>query len=604
MLQFFSYLAAALLLIQPVAASAAIELVDNVDIAWTFQPAGSAEKYKLKHLSIPVIQQIPKSTPCCSGIYEGRLLRRGIRDLTAELGIRFPVLHFPPIYGLKAITINGEVILDKVTGDYGSSGPIINLTKEQLAANALTIAVEINYHRSIFAGFWWLNQGLVLGGPDEITSRRERKIFFQRYLPLFWTSFFLLVALLLIWLSYVNGGPERKLSAFLETTLLWALFYFALSGELRHSFPYWGGYLHLILRSLACLSSVRLLLIMFDRKSLEILTATVLGLITILLGGILSWPSDYRWQLIGYIFINIEFALVFFLTITDRTPSTSDGPIYKFFIVSGTLLVISSTLDTANLVGTYFFNNLSPLPFFNRYLIPPFILSSLVYITQRASLQTSAEKRRNILEKFSEQLLHDLRSPATAIRNVALSSQTSGNDRLENEILATASERIISMCRTLKVDDRPTTTNDVVDVLSSLNDVILEKDSEWKKTGLVQIKATEGPFNASVPRHEFKRVISNILNNAYEANPISTKIEVRVEAKNTSIQISISDNGGGIAEDVLREIKAGNIKSTKVSGRGIGLLNARESAGHWNGTLKVRSNTGVGTTIDISVPRA
>lgn len=590
----------AFLLIKPVVASASVELVDNVDIAWTFQPAGSAEKYKLKHLGLPIIRQLPESAPCCTGVYEGVLTGKSLAEIISKSDLQFLALHLPPVYGLKTIAINNVVIFKSADGDHGSSGPIISLTKEQAEANHLLITVEIDHPRVFYSGFWQ-NQ-LMLGDYDELQSRRERLLIHQKYVPLFLTYFFLLAALLLFWLSHIKRDPDRKLSIFLEATLLWVLYYYALSGELRRFFPFWGGYLHFTLRSLADLSSIRLLLALSDRKESEIRLATLVGIFPILLGAVLSWNGEQKWQVLGFVFATIEFLLVLLFLASNRTKTVSQEPIYKFILISGVLLIIGSSMDAVKLIAIFFFHQKSTLPYISRYFDPPFILASMVYLAQRANMQAFAENRRIFLEKFSEQLLHDLRSPATVIRNVALSSKKTGDDLLENDVLAAASERIISMCR-IGFSDVAVVPGSV-DILILLNEIILEKNSEWRRADVVRVNHDVGPFHGLVSKNEFKRVISNILNNAYEASPENPKIEINLSATTVSIQISISDNGCGIAEDRLKEIEDGKVTSDKVSGRGIGLLNARESARQWNGTFSIRTNAGAGTTIELSVPRA
>lgn len=591
----------AFLLIKPIVARAAVELVDNVNITWTFQPTGSVEKYKLKHLGLPIIQQLPESISCCTGVYEGELTGKSLAEIISKSDFQFLALHFPPVYGLKTIAINNKIIFKSTNGDHGSGGPIISLTKEQVEAKHLSITVEIDHPRVFYSGFWQ-NQ-LMLGDYEELQSRREKFLIHQKYVPLFLTYFFLLAALLLFWLSHIKRDPDRKLSIFLEATLLWVLYYYALSGELRRFLPFWGGYLHFILRSLADLSSIRLLLALSDRKESEIRIATRIGMAPIFLGAILSWNGEQKWQLLGFVFATLECFLILLFLAANRTKKVIQEPIYKFILVSGVLLIVGSCMDAVKLIAVFFFQQKSTIPYVSRYFDPPFILASMVYLAQRANMQTFAENRRNFLEKFSEQLLHDLRSPATAIRNVALSSRKTDNNFLENEILAAASERIISMCRT-SLSDVSVPNTDSADILSLLGEIVLEKNQEWKKVGIIQIKNSDGPFHALVSKNDFKRVISNILNNAYEANTNSPKIEVELNASTTSIQISISDNGAGIAADRLKEFENGKISSTKLTGRGIGLLNARESTRQWNGTFSIRSRIGVGTTIDISVPRA
>ena len=72
---------------------------------------------------------------------------------------------------------------------------------------------------------------------------------------------------------------------------------------------------------------------------------------------------------------------------------------------------------------------------------------------------------------------------------------------------------------------------------------------------------------------KIKQIISNLLNNAFEAsNNNTTNIKVIVDLENQNIIIHIQDFGCGITEKDLNDLKNG--KSTKVDGNGIGLSTA------------------------------
>src|SRR5207253_4415460 len=102
----------------------------------------------------------------------------------------------------------------------------------------------------------------------------------------------------------------------------------------------------------------------------------------------------------------------------------------------------------------------------------------------------------------------------------------------------------------------------------------------------------------------FNRVISNLIDNAIEAN--ATEVIVRLQnskAKNTTI-ILIKDNGNGIAPEALKKILDGESVSSKENGHGLGLQYAIKTVKTvWNGCFDINSVINVGTSINITLPR-
>jgi two-component system sensor kinase FixL len=69
------------------------------------------------------------------------------------------------------------------------------------------------------------------------------------------------------------------------------------------------------------------------------------------------------------------------------------------------------------------------------------------------------------------------------------------------------------------------------------------------------------------------------------------------------VDIQVQDTGIGIpAENLLRIMEP--LYSTKAKGIGLGLSIAQEIVGRHNGTLRVASQQGVGTTFTVRLPSA
>jgi two-component system sporulation sensor kinase A len=104
---------------------------------------------------------------------------------------------------------------------------------------------------------------------------------------------------------------------------------------------------------------------------------------------------------------------------------------------------------------------------------------------------------------------------------------------------------------------------------------------------------------------EFKRVLSNLIDNAFEAivHPPSGNIKIELKENYDLILISIMDNGKGIPPHVLTQLGAQRITSGKIHGNGLGVGHAKYTIERWGGTLKVESKVRIGTQVFISIPK-
>ena len=105
-------------------------------------------------------------------------------------------------------------------------------------------------------------------------------------------------------------------------------------------------------------------------------------------------------------------------------------------------------------------------------------------------------------------------------------------------------------------------------------------------------------------RDQIHQVITNLLNNAYDALAEKGRIEVRLTADADRVHLSVRDDGAGIPADVRAHLFE-PFFTTKPEGKGTGLGLAIchgivESHG---GTIDVQSEVGQGSTFSVHLPR-
>jgi PAS domain S-box-containing protein len=99
----------------------------------------------------------------------------------------------------------------------------------------------------------------------------------------------------------------------------------------------------------------------------------------------------------------------------------------------------------------------------------------------------------------------------------------------------------------------------------------------------------------------FKRVISNLLLNAYQSMPNGGKLTITAFREDGEIKISIKDTGTGIPENIKSKIFT-PLFTTKSKGQGFGLAVCKKLIEAQNGKITFESEEEKGSTFTIQIP--
>jgi signal transduction histidine kinase len=224
------------------------------------------------------------------------------------------------------------------------------------------------------------------------------------------------------------------------------------------------------------------------------------------------------------------------------------------------------------------------------------------------------------LANFAQQVAHDLRSPlATLEMFVDTYDQLPIEPRnLMKGCISRAldvANTLLDKCKT----EAPNLSEDEADILdvprevylisSLIEPIVSEKRVQYKKKAGLQIR-TE--FNADsyglfvlLSALRFKRILSNIIDNAVEAIGESGKIVVRLSPVGSDhVSIVVEDNGPGIAPDLLPKLGTRGITFGKSAGNGLGLHHAKTVIETVGGAFNIFSKLGEGTKVEGVLARA
>jgi len=107
---------------------------------------------------------------------------------------------------------------------------------------------------------------------------------------------------------------------------------------------------------------------------------------------------------------------------------------------------------------------------------------------------------------------------------------------------------------------------------------------------------------------EIEMIFNNLISNAIKYNKDKGRVDCIIHDETKNIQIIVSDTGIGISEieqeKLFNEFVRIKNKDTKnISGSGLGLSILKKITDLYNGTIKVKSNPGKGSTFIVNLPK-
>jgi len=106
---------------------------------------------------------------------------------------------------------------------------------------------------------------------------------------------------------------------------------------------------------------------------------------------------------------------------------------------------------------------------------------------------------------------------------------------------------------------------------------------------------------------QIHQVVTALLENAIRFSPQGRRVEVRVMRANGHVCLTVTDQGTGIAPDVLPRVFEAFVPQDiahHTTGHGLSLAIARQIVLAHDGTIEVESTPGVATTFTVRLPEA
>ena len=235
-------------------------------------------------------------------------------------------------------------------------------------------------------------------------------------------------------------------------------------------------------------------------------------------------------------------------------------------------------------------------------------IMGMIYIftdlTEIKALQERSELKERLsqLGEISAGIAHELRNSMSVISGYAkiLSKRVEDRDRSTVEAISKEIRLMDSIISELLAFARPTILNrEEIDLAKLVEDSILSAIGDRKDLEIVtDIKV---PIKIKADSTLLRQALTNVIKNAAEAIEGVGKIKVKVNLSGDIVEVSISDTGCGIPDEIKNKLFL-PFFTTKQGGTGLGLALVQKIIIAHGGSIDIMNNEEKGATVYIKLP--
>ena len=224
---------------------------------------------------------------------------------------------------------------------------------------------------------------------------------------------------------------------------------------------------------------------------------------------------------------------------------------------------------------------------------------------------TNLEKTNAELDRFFYSTSHDLRSPLLSIKGLV---NITRNETVDTKVIryldmmTERADRLDLFIRDIidySKNTRTQLSREMVDVTRLVEEV---RDNFQFLEGAANIRFLDNILVDKVitDRTRLAVILNNLISNAikyHNRDNDNQWIKVNIYPSRKDLNIVVSDNGLGIGEEKQSKIFEMFYRGTETSkGSGLGLYIVKETIEKMNGSIRVESEEGVGTSFTVTIP--
>lgn len=232
---------------------------------------------------------------------------------------------------------------------------------------------------------------------------------------------------------------------------------------------------------------------------------------------------------------------------------------------------------------------------------------------------TELKKLERMRSEFVANVSHELRTPLTSIKgfietlkNGAINDSTARDKFLDIiNVEADRLNRLITDLLTLSEleNKKQNVMFEDVDINKCIDEIkdMMDGLAAQKNINLVFSKGENIPY-VSGSYDKVKQLLINLIDNGIKYTPAGGRVEVKTYTEGENVLLDVSDNGIGISKEHMprlfeRFYRVDKARSRSLGGTGLGLAIVKHIVVNMNGSIKVISEPGRGTSFIITMPK-
>ena len=236
----------------------------------------------------------------------------------------------------------------------------------------------------------------------------------------------------------------------------------------------------------------------------------------------------------------------------------------------------------------------------------------------RAASIIALKKKKIRTEKLAAlggmaaKVAHEINNPIAGIKNaIRLVRDDVGLDPASSRMLKLVDgeiDRIGNLLRQMYQLYKPTVTEaSEFDLVTAIEDVVTMVNAQYEAQQIAVIRKNwPTAYQARLCEQEFRQIVHNLLQNAWEASPDAGNVEIEFHQSDCSrLRVSIRDFGSGIEPEVASRIFEPFVTTKLDSGRsgsGLGLAISQCLANAMGGSIELETHGEEGTVFLVDLP--
>ncbi len=225
-------------------------------------------------------------------------------------------------------------------------------------------------------------------------------------------------------------------------------------------------------------------------------------------------------------------------------------------------------------------------------------------VTARLSENLAQSREFEAFHRLTSFVIHDLKNAISALFMLSQNAQNYFDDpEFQRDALRTVAKTVDRMKALIgRLSSAPEAAALRIEPVD-LAALALEAARPIVKNDRISLVKNLAPLMAPADAEALLKVIQNLVMNAIQSIDGKGTVTLRTYEEDGQAVLSVTDTGCGMSEEFVRKSLFAPFRSTKKSGWGIGLYQAKGIVEAHGGCIEVASKEGVGTTFTVKLAR-